>query len=128
VWGDPDSEDALYEPAAFRTEEFDDSKVPLLSNATVGWCRLTPSKPVLKASGPKRSKLKYDRLLSTFAFDFNLRRYATALAAHLELHDFVAVLLFDRRAKACMAAGAHTRPVFGSTYALSVRLGVLRGF
>ena len=58
VWGDPDSEDALYEPAAFKTEEFDDSKVPLLGNST-------------------------------------------ALAAHLELHDFV--------------AGAYTRSLFSST-------------
>ena len=34
-----------------------------------------PIKPTLKAPGTKRLKLKYDELLSTFAFKFNLRRY-----------------------------------------------------
>jgi len=32
-------------------------------------------KPTLKAPGCKRSKLRYEELLSTFAFKFNLRRY-----------------------------------------------------
>ena len=32
-------------------------------------------KPTLKAPGTKRLKLKYDNLLSSFAFKFNLRRY-----------------------------------------------------
>ena len=32
-------------------------------------------KPLLKASGTKRLKLKDDRLLSSFALHFNLRRY-----------------------------------------------------
>jgi hypothetical protein len=32
-------------------------------------------KPVLKAPGTKRLKLKYDCLLSNVAFGFNLRRY-----------------------------------------------------
>ena len=47
------------------------------AGAAVGWCRLTVSKPVLKApgTGTKHLKLKYDQLLSTFAFNFNLRRY-----------------------------------------------------
>jgi len=38
-------------------------------------------KPKLKASGNKRLKLKYDELLSNFAFNFNLRRFTTAAAA-----------------------------------------------
>ena len=47
---------------------------------TVGRCRLTldPIKPTLKVPGTKRLKLKHDKLLSTFAFNFNLRRYNTA--------------------------------------------------
>jgi len=32
-------------------------------------------KPTLKAPGSRRLKLKYDRLLSNFAFNFNLRRH-----------------------------------------------------
>ena len=34
--------------------------------------------PTLKAPGSRRSKLKHDELLSSFAFNFNLRRYNTA--------------------------------------------------
>ena len=32
-------------------------------------------KPTLKAPGSKRLKLQCDKLLSSFAFDFNWRRY-----------------------------------------------------
>jgi hypothetical protein len=35
-------------------------------------------KPTLKAPGTKRLKLRYDHLLSIFAFNFNVRRYTTA--------------------------------------------------
>ena len=38
-----------------------------------------PIKPTLKAPGTKRLKLKYDILLSSFAFDFNLCRYIKLL-------------------------------------------------
>ena len=41
--------------------------------ATVGRCRLTVSKPVLKAPMVSALKLQYDETLSNFAF--NLRRY-----------------------------------------------------
>jgi hypothetical protein len=37
-----------------------------------------PMKPVLKAPGTKRSKLKHDEPLSSFSFNFNLRRYTWA--------------------------------------------------
>ena len=37
--------------------------------------QVEPIKPVLKAPGTKRLKLKYDELFSSFAFNFNLRRY-----------------------------------------------------
>jgi len=40
---------------------------------------LTVSKPVLKAPMVQRLKLHYHTLLSTFAFNFNLRRYNEAL-------------------------------------------------
>ena len=35
-----------------------------------------PIKPTLKPPGTKRFKLKYDEVLSNFAFNFNLRRYS----------------------------------------------------
>ena len=40
--------------------------------------QVDPIKPTLKAPGTKRLKLKYDELLSSFAFKFNLRRYTLA--------------------------------------------------
>jgi len=41
----------------------------------VGRCRLTVSQLMLKASGTKRLKLQTEKLLTTFAFNFNLRHY-----------------------------------------------------
>jgi hypothetical protein len=40
-----------------------------------GAVQLEPMKPMFKASGTKRLKLKYDELLATFAFTINLRCY-----------------------------------------------------
>ena len=37
--------------------------------------QVAPVKPTSKAPGTKRLKLEYDELLSSFAFNFNLRRY-----------------------------------------------------
>jgi hypothetical protein len=37
--------------------------------------QVDPIKPNLKAPGIKRLKLKYDKLLSSFAFKFNLHRF-----------------------------------------------------
>jgi len=39
--------------------------------------QVDPIKHTLKAPGPKYLKLEYDRLLLTFAFKFNLRRFNT---------------------------------------------------
>ena len=38
---------------------------------------------MLKVSGTKRLKLTYNKLLSSFAFKFNLRRYNLAVLASL---------------------------------------------
>ena len=50
-----------------------------------GWrgraVHLDPIKPKLKAPGIKLSKLKFDKPLSNFAFNFNLRRYSEGGAA-----------------------------------------------
>ena len=37
--------------------------------------QVEPMNPTLKVPGAKRLNLKYDELLSSFAFNFNLRRY-----------------------------------------------------
>jgi hypothetical protein len=42
--------------------------------------QVDPTSPKLKAPGTKRLKLKYDRLLSSFAFNFNLRRSMQGIA------------------------------------------------
>jgi len=41
--------------------------------------QVDPIKPTLKAPGSARLKLKYDNLLSRFAFHFNLRRHNKAV-------------------------------------------------
>jgi len=38
--------------------------------------QVDPIKPTFKAPGAKRLKLQYDKLLSSFAFKFNLRCYS----------------------------------------------------
>jgi hypothetical protein len=44
-------------------------------------------KPGLKAPGTKRLKLNYDKLLSTVAFRFNLRRYTAAAQAQTKTQN-----------------------------------------
>ena len=40
--------------------------------------QVEPMRLMLKASKTKRLKLKYDELIQSFAYDFNLRRYTQA--------------------------------------------------
>jgi hypothetical protein len=48
-----------------------------LVHSTLGQAvQVEPKKPVLKAPGSKRLRLTYVKLLSIFAFKFNLRRYS----------------------------------------------------
>ena len=61
--------------------------------------QVEPMKPKLKAPGTNRLKLNSDTLLSSFAFNFNLRRYSWAL----------------RTTSSNSSAGAYTRPRFSST-------------
>ena len=46
--------------------------------------QVDPIKPTLKAPGTQRLKLIYNNLLSSFAFNFNLRRYNEADPTNLE--------------------------------------------
>jgi hypothetical protein len=43
--------------------------------------QVDPFRPTLNAPGPERLKLNYDELLSSFAFNFNLRRYSEGRVA-----------------------------------------------
>ena len=49
--------------------------------------QVDPVNPTLKAPGSMRWTLKYDVLLSNFAFNFHLRRYINAFGADLILTD-----------------------------------------
>jgi len=60
--------------------------------------------PKLKPHGGRRLKLKFDVLLSNFAFKFNVRRYAV-------LHESI----YCNGGAPSNWAGAYTRPLFSST-------------
>jgi hypothetical protein len=74
----------------------------------VGSCSYEPVEPKLKPPGTKLLKL-CDVILSTSAFKFNLRRY-----------NVVRTYLKPSKRGTLSSAGACTRPLPGSTYALSV--------
>jgi hypothetical protein len=71
--------------------------------------QVDPIKPVLKAPGTKRLKLKYDVLLSSFAFNFNLRRYVMVHA------PTGAIMHVAKVARPEFLAWAYTRPLLSST-------------
>jgi len=72
--------------------------------------QVEPIKPTLKAPGIKRFKLKYDGLLSIFAFNFNLRRYNKAEFAPESIGK-----VSGAARGLCQWAGAYTRPLLSST-------------
>jgi hypothetical protein len=51
-----------------------------VGDAKVRRCRLTPDWPKLDRAWIQRVKLKYDESLSSFAYNFNMRRYTKAAA------------------------------------------------
>ena len=65
--------------------------------------QVDPIKPKLKPPRTKRLKLKYDVLLSNYAFKFHLRRYNQVMPN------------FRIRTMPVLGAGIHTRPLFSST-------------
>ena len=48
--------------------------------------QVDPSTPTLKAPGIERLKLNYDKVLTSFAFKFNLRRYTAVEEINLHSH------------------------------------------
>jgi len=91
--------------------------------------QVDPSKPVLKASGTMRLKLKYGKLLSSFAFKSDLRLYIVDYAFMSRASDYyhrstklpVSLSFFMCYYDAYLngydtiMAGAYTRPLFSST-------------
>jgi aspartyl-tRNA synthetase len=51
--------------------------------------QVDPIKPMLKAPGSERLKLKCDDMLSNFAFNFNLRRFISGIRRFLEDRAFL---------------------------------------
>ena len=52
--------------------------------------QVDPMTPMLKAPGTKLLKVKCDKLLSRFAFNFNLHRYSEELREHCIKEDLPA--------------------------------------
>jgi len=83
--------------------------------------QVKPMKPVLKAPGTKRPKLKYEKTLSNVAFKFKLRRYIEAvtnfdmnnyrqeLAALDQIGKEELVLSLRRQSKGFVKAGSEPR-------------------
>jgi hypothetical protein len=74
--------------------------------------QVDPIKSTLKVPGTKRLKLKCGKLLSSFAFSLNLRRYNVAWSSNSE---FLAATSDSLHAVAVWRAGAYTCPSFSST-------------
>jgi tRNA U38,U39,U40 pseudouridine synthase TruA len=71
-------------------------------------------KPTSKASGTKRLKVKHVKLLSSFAFKSNLRRYTAEPFVRITVCGD-SFMLYQIRKMIATAAGAYTRPLSRST-------------
>ena len=71
--------------------------------------QVDPIKPTLKSPETKYLKLNCDEPLSSFGFNFNLRRYIEESAGGDACRDAV------MDAHDTCSAGAYTRPLFSST-------------
>jgi cytochrome P450 len=92
------------------------------SDTTAGWRKLMVSKNRVESApcfSLRRLKLKYDTLLSKFAFNFNLRHYTTATTVAWTLHHLAREPEWQQRCRdevlAALKAGAYTRSHFSST-------------
>ena len=96
--------------------------------AEVGRCRLTLSRPVLRAHTASVTLTVCDEVLSNVAFKFNLRRYTEELKLPLLADEAYAGMTFGKRfvplaevaeGVPVFSAGANTRPLLSSTSAVS---------
>ena len=79
----------------------------VVGGAGRGWAvQVDPIKPTLKAPGPQPLKLKRDALLSSLAFEFNLRRSTEASTKR--------AVWWGVSGDASLT-GAYTRPLLSST-------------
>ena len=90
------------------------------ARAQGGAVQVDPIKPTLEAPETKRLKLKSDGPPSNFAFKFNLRRYTKEVFAERRRRWETAMQRQSREPVSrgmatILQAGAHTRPLFGST-------------
>ena len=72
----PELVDAARHRVAAVRAEAPAADVPARAGALGRAVQVDPIKPNLKPAGTNRLKLKYDKSLSTFAFEFKLRRYS----------------------------------------------------
>jgi len=104
----------------------DQSRRELQAAHEVGQCRLTVSKPEMKACLVSAIGTKSDEPLSNSAVKFNLRHYneeqqaaqaaaVTASAAPGAAHEAAAAWQQHIATRAALQAGAHTRPLLSST-------------
>jgi len=68
--------------------------------------QVAPIQPTLKAPGTKRLKLKYDKLLSFFGFNCNLRLYTQVEGANAAARDAADLLAAHQSAADDAAAAA----------------------
>ena len=68
--------------------------------------QIDPIKPMLKAPGTKRLKLKYDEPLSNAAFNVNLRRYIEAPARGIAVDESQLSQVFYRHAASLVGPAA----------------------
>jgi len=65
--------------------------------------QVDPFKPKLKPPGTKRLKLKHDEPLSSFDFNFSLRRY-NVVGTSEDMHDVLANKYYDVKVGRCRFA------------------------
>ena len=66
-----------------------DAMIQGMRGRVVGWCTLNPVEARVERYWFQRLKLKYDELLSNFAFNFNLRHYSVVMRECGEIVDRV---------------------------------------
>ena len=75
---------AVYKISQSARHEADKKRDGDVKYTVVGWCKLKTVETSVAIALLKRLKLKHDKLLSKFAFNFNLRRYSVVTKTDTE--------------------------------------------